>query len=271
MSDEPWIPTVPRPVRPKPSFVDRHVGLGVRLAAIALVVLIVKPWGSGPDGQAAIPTASPTAPPTPAPTEPPPIRAGFDDLAYDPTIFGTREPTSEWDLWPAAYLVTYGFVIQLGGPNATTLPLPASSALPRLTLPPAPASPTLPADGGPAWPSNVTVAAGYHVFLVGINMPLGYGLTNSHLVRETAGGGPGEDVELADWPSPWPNHFSVLGIRAAADPSRLRVWTPGTYRLELEFTFTGTGSFVGTGKVDRAIEIVIEAPPTFVPDASVAP
>ncbi len=35
-------------------------------------------------------------------------------------------------------------------------------------------------------------------------------------------------------PSPWPDHFPVLGIRQPRDRRRLEVWPPGRYRLDLD-------------------------------------
>jgi len=254
MNGEPWIPNVPGPVRPKPSFVDRHLGFAVRVVVIGLAVLIVKPWTFGAGGDIA---ATPTLAPKPAPTE----RSGphgFDDLAYDPAVFGTREPTPHWDLWPAAYLVTYSFVIQLGGPSATAVPVPIGSPAP-VTLPPAAASPSPPADGGPTWPSSVRVPAGYHVFVVGIDMPPNTNLMSKQLSREDLSGSLPIEVPLSDQPSPWPDHFVAFGIPAAADADRLQTWQPGIYRLDLMFQHIDTVSTWHA--IRRSIEIIIEALP----------
>jgi hypothetical protein len=255
-----------RPVRPRPSIVDRNLDFVVRVVVIGIVVAVLKPWSwfSGPSSTNPTtgpePVASPSSPPGPQAT----ARVAFDDLAYDPAIFGTREPTPHWDLWPAAYLVTYGFVIQLGSPDQTAVPLPvlspaaSSSPTPRPT--PAP-TPTPPADGGPSWPDSVTVPAGYHMFLIGIDMPTGYQLTVARLLREAGGAGPAAEIALSHPPAPWPDHFAVLGIPAATNADHLSVWAPGTYRLELQFDAPPNGSSPITAKVIRAIEITVEALP----------
>lgn len=259
MNDEPWIPNVPRPVRPKPSFVDRHLGLLVRLAVLLLAVLIVKPWTFGASGDvAAVPTPAPTPTPSPSPevtAEP----LGFDDLAYDAKIFGIREPTPQWELWPAAVLVTYGFVLQLGGPADTGVPVPLGSGGP-LSLPTPAASPTAPADGGPSWPASVHVPAGYHVFVIGINMPPQTSLVTMDLSRQDLAGSLPTEIALANQPSPWPDHFVAFGIPAVADHARLQTWTPGIYRLDL--VFQHADSPTTWHAIRRTIEIVIEALPT---------
>jgi hypothetical protein len=261
MNNEPWIPNVPTAVRPQPSFVDRHLGFLVRVVAIGLLVMIVKPWSFGASGDTA--TAPTPPPPSPTPAITPQPHVGFEDFAYDPNIFGSREPTARWDLWPAAYLVTYGFVLQLGGPSPTAVPVPVGS-LPPVTLPSPEASPSAPADGGPAWPASVTVPAGYHVFVVGIDMPAGYLLETAQLVRSPFAPGVNDETVALTFPaSPWPDHFAVLGIPAVTGTDRLQTWTPGVYRLDLAFELTGTVTVPGTGHVLRSIQIVIETPPTF--------
>lgn len=255
-----------RPVRPRPSIVDRNLDFVVRVVVIGIVVAVLKPWTWFPGASPAnptigpVPAASSSGLPGPDPT----IHVIGEDLAYDPAIFGQREPTPHWDLWPAAYLVTYGFVIQLGSPNQTAVPLPVESpsASSSPTPPPTPApTPTAPADGGPSWPDSFTVPAGYHMFLIGIDMPTGYGLSGARLLRERGGTGAATEIALTHPPAPWPDHFAVLGIPAAANAEHVSVWSPGTYRLELEFTFTGTGSVLGNGHVTRAIRITIETLP----------
>jgi hypothetical protein len=260
-----------RPVRPRTSIVDRNLDFVVRVVVIGIVVAVLKPWTWFPGASTAEPTIGPgpaASPSGPAGPEATVHVVGFDDLAYDPAIFGTREPTAHWDLWPAAYLVTYGFVIQLGSPDQTAGPLPvesppasplASSApTPRPT--PAP-TPTPPADGGPSWPDSVTVPAGYHMFLIGIDMPTGYQLSFARLLRASGGAGGATEIALSHPPAPWPDHFAVLGIPAVANADHLSVWAPATYRLELQFDFTGTGAALGNGHVVRAIEITVEALP----------
>src|SRR5438132_2320238 len=126
-----------QPVRSRSSLIDRHLSGLTTLLVLAIVVAIVKPWDWFPTG-GAVPRSSPrpTASTAVAATSPPHL--GFEDLVYDPTIFGVHEPRAAWGLWPAAYLVTFGFVFQISDPGATgspaplppTGPTPAASLLP---------------------------------------------------------------------------------------------------------------------------------------------
>jgi hypothetical protein len=94
------------------------------------------------------------------------------------------------------------------------------------------------------------VPEGYHLFLVGIDMPVGYALASANLDLITATGR--TPMALSGLRSPWPAHFAVVGVLAEPGTTRLAVWLPGTYRLELRF---------GPGAIDRSIEIVIPRPP----------
>lgn len=256
--DEPWIANVPRPVRPSPSFVDRHLGLAVRLVAIGLVVLIVKPWTFGTGNLTPAPTIVPGVP-TQAPiSTATPDAFALDDLAYDPTIFGAHEPTPHWDLLPAAVLVTYG-TIPLGAPRTSAHAMLLIESPAPAPLPSRSASPRPPADGGPSWPATVRVSPQFHVLVVGIDMPRDTSLTSVELSREAPGGSLPADVAVALQPSPWPAHFVAFGIPALADATRLQTWAPGIYRVDLVFEHLDTPT--SWHRIGRSIEIVIEAPP----------
>jgi hypothetical protein len=236
------------PVRPPPSRFDHHLGLLSAFIAGALLVAIVKPWGpGGPPVSAPLPTPSPTPLVTPAP-EP-----GYENRVYDPSIFGTHEPDAAWAIWPAGFLVTFGFVIQV---PALSEPPPAASGRPTATTAPGrpggSASP--PPTGGagtpvddPVWPARFDVPGGNHLLLVGINMPTGHSVAVAQLTRVSAAGGL-EPIAISQFPSPWPAHFAVIGIPTSAGDERLTVWPPGRYRLDLTFN---------PGAVMRSIEIRI--------------
>jgi hypothetical protein len=230
-----------QPVRPRGGPIETHLGLATTVILIVVAAAIVKPWSGGPDLFGIPPTPGPTAATSPPATTPPRCVGcgpGFSDLVYDPSIFGTHEPAAAWDLRPAAFLVTYGFVFNLpaetnqppGGPRS-------SGASPRPSRTPAPT------DGGPAWPSAVAVPAGYHMFVIGIDMPMGYQLTAESLLRNP--GAEAAVVALVSLTSPWPDHFAVIGIPAGAT-DHLEVWQPGSYRLTLRFE---------PGGIERTIEI----------------
>ena len=89
----------------------------------------------------------------------------FDAFAgYDHELFGIYEPEPRWELWPAGYLVSFGYAIRIGGTG------PVASH--RRTGPPTSASPGRPArvsrsptavgrtSGEPHWPATITIADG---------------------------------------------------------------------------------------------------------------
>jgi hypothetical protein len=232
-----------QPLRPPSSRTDGHLGAIGLLIVAALLVAIVKPWGSGSVGAVTLDTPPPSAAPTlsPAPTRAGQI--GFSGLAYDKSIFGNHEPQAVWEIWPAGFLVTFGFVIQV--PDASASPAPSSG--PRAT-------PRLPAgslDGpGPAWPNRLDLPDGDHLLLIGIDMPQGYQVVASHLVRYSTDSAD-VPVDLARFASPWPSHFAVLGIPTTPGQDLLNVWPPGQYRLDLTFN---------PGGLTRTVDIQITSP-----------
>ncbi len=208
---------------------------------------MLKPWGTGeraPEAAfAASPTPAITAPPSP--TVAPVL--GYEGRAYDPSIFGVHEPEATWAIWPAGFLVTFGFVIQVPGFVAAASPVPAvSPGASQQTVSAAPS----PAADEPVWPSRFDVPDGNHLLLIGINMPRGHSLSTASLTRLSADGGAGL-VQIRLFPSPWPSHFAVIGIPAADDSTHLSVWPAGHYRLDMSFEPDG---------VARSIEIVIVTP-----------
>lgn len=245
-----------RPVRSKSS-IDRHLPGLLWLLVGGLTLAVLKPWSWSP-AAAATPDAGNTTPSASAPTAP---QIGFEDLVYDPSIFGIHEPQPVWALWPATYLVTFGFVFQVPDTEAPQPSEPSASSTPSQAAPP-PASPSVsqgveatPAqapDGGPAWPDQFTSPAGYHLFLIGIDMPAGFSLNAARLFR-IPGDGSMQGIDLAELELPWPAHFAVIGIPGPAGTHRLAVWPPGKYRLSLTFD--------PRASVMRTLEIDVEAPP----------
>jgi hypothetical protein len=240
------------PVRSPPSPFRGISGLLGALVLLGVVAAILKPWGAGlRTGAGSNGIASPTLVASPSPS-PGRDRIGFNDLAYDPSIFGSHEPAAHWELWPASYLVTFGFVIQLPGAPE---PTPTTTFEPNGSPGPA-ASPTSPTASdpapivGPLWPTRFDVPEGNHLFLIGVDMPLGYVLASATLTRATAAGP--EALPLSRFESPWPAHFAVVGIAAEGTAGHLAVWPPGDYRLALTFS---------PGGVSRTIELVIPVPP----------
>jgi hypothetical protein len=204
-------------------------GLWVALTALALVTVIVKPWTFGGPGGASPPASEPaTAAPSVAP---PPADLGFESRAYDPKIFGVHEPAPAWGLWPAGFLVTFGFVIDVPNlPTSSEAPSPGPRATHRPTAAP------VASDAGPSWPAAFDVPDGNHLLMMGINMPLGYSVQEAHLYRLDEGiGGLIDPVPLESLPSPWPAHFAVLALAADGPTGRLIVWPAGRYQLAVTF------------------------------------
>lgn len=237
------------PVRSSAPFgpVSRLLG---GLALVGLIAAIAKPWGSAPVDLAG---ASPTAAPTDALSATPAAildPAGYGSLRYDPSVFGAHEPAPAWGLLPASFLVTFGFVMEVPDAGAGPTPGPTASSAggspPSATNPP---SPAVVRDGGPNWPAQLLVPEGYHLFLVGINMPLGTTLESATLTSSEPT--PTRSFPLSSLPSPWPSHFAVLGV-VAASGGLLKVWTPATYRLALSFS---------PGAISRSIVVVIPTLP----------
>jgi hypothetical protein len=269
---------------PAPPFEGRSAKV-LGLVVIALLVALIKPWGTGPApvARTAVPSATATAVVVAASPTP------FDPFAnYDHEIFGVYEPAPRWELWPAGYLVTFGYAIRIeSGPSTapeTTVgqhPIPSSppasgvpasgapapspsapsSSAPTPAASGAPASPAPSADLGPEplWPSTIRITSGNHLAFLGVNMPLGYRVTGIGLTRMTDTGD--EAVDTITPASDWPSHFTIIAV---ADEARkaLDRWPPGRYRLVLAFE---------PDHITRTIEIDIDPTPDDVPAASPTP
>lgn len=227
-----------QPVPRAPSIVAGREGAVAAALGIALLVAIVKPWGSGTERlePAPSPTAAPTATPAPG-------RATSG--AFDATLFGPFEPTPEWSIWQAGYFVSVMYVARaprFEGPPLSGPSVPASSA-------PAPASSPQP---GSEWPSSIVVGPNDHHLWLGINTPLGWTLESAVLRRIAEDGSSSSEVATRRVPSPWESHFTILAMASGDTDPTLMVWPAGRYRLELR---------VFPGDVRRTLEIRIESRP----------
>jgi hypothetical protein len=215
--------------------------------ALAVLIAIAKPWAPGgsagqPGGIAT--AAPPTAPPTVDPATLVDPAIGFSSRAYDPKIFGYHEPPAAWGIWPAGFLVTFGFVIQVPDvPGASTSPS-TSGVGPRASNPAGPGSGD---ESSFAWPQGFEVPDGNHLLLIGINMPLGHSVLGTILSRLDPTSGAMVQVAVERLKSPWPSHFVVVAL-AGATADLLNVWPAGHYRLDVTF---------GPEGVTRSIEIIV--------------
>jgi hypothetical protein len=191
---------------------------------IALLVAIVKPWGSGE------PEPTPFRVPSPSP-----IAAGASggaDAALRVDLFGPFEPAPEWSIWPAGYLTSIMYVTRAAqsevlpsappsGDDATASPSSSAEAPPS-------ASPQ-PAAG---WPATIDVGPGDHLLWLGIDTPRGWSV-DSAVLRRLEIGRPDTEVPTRMLASPWPSHFSVLALAPDEGATKLEVWPAGDYSLEL--------------------------------------
>src|SRR5688572_4199876 len=116
----------------------------IAVIVIGVLVAIVKPWGTITPGPAA-PRASPTASlPLASP------RSSSAIPNYNPEVFGLYEPTPNWELWPAGYLVSFGFATRIDSGSAAS-PQPVAPSSSKSPAPPEPSGsegpPNPPATG----------------------------------------------------------------------------------------------------------------------------
>lgn len=208
------------------------------VVAAGIIVAILKPWGTA----APVPAIPERA--TPSPSGAPAAVSSADRLRnYDPDVFGLYEPTPGWELWPAGFLVSFGFSTRIG---SLTVGSDAPSAPPDGTLPPA--SPAVPgprgptasrvaggdSGGEPVWPGTITVSSGTHLSMLGINTPLGYRVADVAVaLREPTGGL--TRVPSVRPPSPWPLHFTIVAMGDSNGRDLRDSWPPGEYLIDLEF------------------------------------
>jgi hypothetical protein len=242
-----------QPVRPPRSGLQGHGALAATIVVMLILVAMIKPWGGsgGPPPATLFPSAPAIAPSGDGQARQAPSPSGFD-LRYRPDLFGGPEPLPGWGLWPAGYLVTFGF--------AAPVP-PVASASPSASVGPARSAGPSTSSAGPSgttllWPLRFDVSEGSHLLVLGINTPLGYDVSRVDLRRYTAEGTL-VPVGIDQLPSPWPDHFTVIGIRSRATDGHLEVWPTGRYRLDW---------ITDPGAIGQSIEIRILPLPDGAPN-----
>ena len=200
------------------------------LVVVGVLVAIVKPWaGSGID-LAARPTAT-------NPSASIAARASIPAIVnYNPDVFGLYEPGPAWELWPAGLLVSFGFAMRIDGEAAQPLD-PSGARSMRPSAQPSGSPSVLPDTDGaaarPAWPSVVSITPSSHLTVIGINMPLGFDV-DATLWRFGPDGSTARRA-IIELPSPWPTHFTVIGMDDGTGLTPRDRWPPGRYRLDLHF------------------------------------
>jgi hypothetical protein len=235
------------PVKGPASPLEGRSAKVIAVIVIGILVAIIKPWGTTAPAPLARATAAPTAVAvTPRPGSPTP----FDAFAnYDHELFGIYEPEPRWELWPAGYLVSFGYAIRIGSTGADTSQPPGppdASASPERPV----ASPVKTAKPGteePNWPATITIAEGNHLGLIGVNTPLGYRLTSITIVRMKPNGSE-QPLDVVTPESQWPSHFTVIGLADDTGREVIENWPAGQYRVDLDFE---------PGAISRSIAIVV--------------
>lgn len=226
----------------RPAFLlDGRGGQVLAVIGLAIVIALLKPWGD-PGAPTPLPIAASVPTPSPSPAAsrtPDPL--DVDSRPYDPLIFGDKELRATWGLWPAGYMVSFGFAMRA---EPSSPPAGGPSRGPT----------SLDETAGPIWPEAIDVPHGNHLLLIGVNTPVGFSLDDVRLTRNLADGRV-EVVPIVRPPSPWPSHFNVIAVDDGYGTSRTAFWTPGLYRLDL---------VVDPGTIERSIEIRIEGRPISV-------
>lgn len=219
---------------------------------IVLAVVLVKPWGEpGPAAPQPTPTHMAASSDGAAAATP-----RTDALGYDPRLFGGREPDPAWELWPAGYVVQFGFagpLPVLGQPGSSPGPgsSPAPSPGPVASGPPAPShDPGASGDPGPSpvtapptpTPSPrgtegpvVDLGPTNHLIALGINTPLDVQVVDFALWFADPGRACCERrLEIIRLPTLWESlHFTAIAVVSADDPLVPGPWPVGEYRLDL--------------------------------------
>ena len=253
-----------QPVRPPRSPFSGHGALIGSIVVIGVLLAAVKPWGGtgGPPAATLFPSAA-VAPSIEAPdgSDAAVATPSEFDLRYRPDLFGP-EPPPRWGLWPAGYITTMGFVLPVP-PEASpgvrpsarpSAPATASAPGSATASPPGsattrPSSPS--SSGAPDWPARIDITEGNHLLVLGISTPVGYQVPEIGLFRSETDG-TSSQVETEILPTPWPDHFTVIGIRGSAPDGSLRVWPDGDYRLDWR---------TEPGGIRQSIEIKIRSGP----------
>ena len=278
------------PVKGPPTPFEGRSAKVLGLVVIALLLAIIKPWGSGSEAVAPPVTATASATETPVAVAPSPTPI-HPWANYDHEIFGIYEPEPRWELWPAGYLVSFGYAFRIestpasqppgdgaspapgssGAPAASRVPsgsaapsgpVPSATvASPQASPTPVPPAPSAaPDDGGPTWPATIRITDGNHLGLIGVNMPLGYRVTGMAVFRTTDGAD--EALDVISPASDWPSHFTIVALADESRSEAIERWPPGTYRLELRFE---------PGDISRTIMIEIDPSPFDEPEPSASP
>jgi hypothetical protein len=218
---------------------DRNTWRLVAIVVAAILIALIKPWGTGRPASPTGGVASPPASPSPSGADIAARGTGLSDFL----TFGTNEPPPGWELWPAGNLASFYFAMRIGiDPTPVAEPSgPAVAPSPSIGDRRGPDG-AVPAD----WPT-IRIPAGSTLDLVGINHPVGRAVALVSFVALDAPRGAPIHAVLAT--SPWPDHFTIFGLATGAT-DELGPWPTGHYRLTVLVEPDGS---------TRNLDIVVEA------------
>jgi hypothetical protein len=224
-----------RKVSGPPSRIDRNLGRILVIVLAAVLVALVKPWGAARLGSQAIvaPSPSPTLTASPT-TQPGPHR-------YDIVEFGIREPPPTWEIWFAGNLASFQFAMRA---DLSAPVVPAASPVASSAVAPVASGSAIPVD----WPI-VEIPPGSQLDLIAVNRPLGYTIEVVSLTRDNDSGAGATAVHPILGVSPWPTHFTTIGLGDGSDTAEMQPWPTGTYHLDL---------LIGPAGTTRSLEIRVD-------------
>ena len=234
------------PVKGPPTPFEGRSAKVLALVVIALLVALIKPWGSGSGRR-----------PAPGGREPrratPVARAGESDAHSTRSRTTTTRSSGSTSRSRAGSCgrpaISCRSATRSGSrarrrrrPPRHPAPSPGASASairarrPRSSVVgagrrPAPSRdagpmPTgAPADGEPIWPATIRITDGNHLGLIGVNMPLGYRVTGIGVFRTTDGAD--EPLDVITPASDWPSHFTIIALADESRSEAIERWPPG--------------------------------------------
>jgi hypothetical protein len=226
-----------RKVSRPPSRIDRNIGRILVIVLVAALLAVVKPWGAVRDGSQAILAPSPISSPTPSPTS----TTAPGPQQYDILEFGIREPPPSWEVWSAGSLASFRFALRV---DLSPPAVPASSPVASNAAVPVASASDIPV----VWPI-VEIPPGSQLDLIALNRPLGRTIEVVGLTRDNDSGGGETAVHPVVGVSPWPTHFTTIGLGNGRDTTAMQPWPTGTYHLALT---------IGPAGTSRSLEIIVD-------------
>ena len=206
-------------------------GKVVAVVVVGILLAVIKPWGSSP-------AVVPAAVASPSPTPPTSTATPVPDGAFDWGAFEGFQPHPAWEIWPAGREISFGFAMKIVSDDGAVMPAPLPSGdvsgRPGASTGPTP-TPTpepSPDPDPPTWSQTIAISPASTLTVVAINTPIGYAIPDATLTRLDLDGRR-VAVPILWLPSPWPDHFLVIGIDDGSGESALPAWPAGSYALDL--------------------------------------